>query len=96
MGQDKTMYATPEEVGQARASWDGAITLLLQSGMTDQPARRFFGGLLSKHKLNARDMLPAVEAGLASGTGDARSWLAKAAERAVSRQSDPALKCSWS
>lgn len=93
----KTIYATPEEIGQARASWDGAITLLLQSGMTDQPARRFFGGLLAKNKLNARDLLPAVEAGLATGTGDARAWLAKAAERAVARSGgDPALKCEWS
>ena len=93
----KTVYATPEDVAQARAAWDGAVILLKQSGMAEQKARTFFGGLLKAHKLNARDMLPAVEAGLASGTGDGRSWLVKAAGRAAKRHApDPALLCDWS
>jgi hypothetical protein len=90
-------YTTPEEIAQAKAAWDKAVSLLVHSGMSDEASRRLFGRILAKHKLNARTLLPALEAGEAVGTGDAKSWIVKAAQRAAerARRGEPALKCDW-
>lgn len=91
-------YKTAEEVQQARSAWELAISLLIRSGMTDPTARQAFGKLLSRHRLSAADMLPALEACNALGSMDAYPWLTKAAQRASERlnRPDPALQCDWS
>lgn len=91
-------YKTPEETAQARAAWELAVSLLVNSGMTEPTARQAFGKLLSRYKLAAEAMLPALETCKAIGTMDAYPWLTKAAQRASERASkpDPSLQCDWS
>lgn len=85
----------PEAIAQAREAWRIAISLLTDSGLSDANARRFFGGVLSKNKINARAVLRALQAGEVAATGNPTAWIAKAAQRAAERSGDPALKVEW-
>lgn len=90
------MNIDDDAAAQARAAWGLAIILLKNSGMGDPRARTYFGGVLSRHKLAAASLLPALEAGIAIGTGDGKAWIERAAQRAAERQrGDPALKAAW-
>lgn len=79
---------------QDRVVWGEAVSLLKQSGMTDSGARRFFGMLLAKNRLQARDVFPAVQAAKRCGTMDPRSYLTKAIHNRTAP--DPSLLCDWS
>lgn len=79
---------------QAKAAWDAAIPLLIQSGLPDRKARVLFGGLVKKAG-HAGALLGAVEAAKRAHTGDAASYLTKAASGVRTEQNDPSLLVSW-
>lgn len=85
----------PQAVVQARAAWEIAVRLLMNTGMADSTARRVFGRILSKHHLHASKMLTAVRAAEDSGTPDIVAYLQGAARGVAERAQDPALKASW-
>jgi len=64
------------------------VRLLLEdrAGMKRPQVGPFFGNLLAKNGLAARDMLPAVSAATINGTQDPKSYLAKAAEHIAKRR----------
>jgi hypothetical protein len=73
----------------AATAW-ALVNLLLteRTGANEKQARSFFGGLLAKHKLEAREMLPALAAAQVNETRDPRSYLVKAAEALAKRRDD--------
>lgn len=83
-----------DTLDQDRECWKDAISVLVGCGMSDGNARRYFGSLLSKHRLAARDVWPAVQAAKRCGTMDPRSYLSKAIGN--HRRPDPAMLCDWS
>lgn len=87
------LFADPD-----RTAWLSATYLLTeQGGLTEAGARKFFGKLLSDHKLQARDLLPAASQGAVNGTRDPRSYLSKAATGIGKRRVPPvgAADAEW-
>lgn len=73
-----------------RTAWSLVTQVLTQhGGMTEATARRFFGKLLSDHKLEAREMLAAVAGAVSNGTGDPQAYLTRAAQGVAKRKAEP-------
>lgn len=74
--------------------WALAVELL-RIGTTEGNARAFFGKLLSRNGLEARDLLPSILAARLAGTPDPRGYLTKAAQAVAKRRgttpAEPAL-----
>lgn len=72
-------------------AWAYARLILIdRTGATEAQAASFFGGVLSRNGLEARDMLPALAAALVNETRDPRGYLTKAAIAIAKRRSDQA------
>ena len=70
--------------------WAMACEVLAErANMGEQQSRAFFGRLLSAHRIEARDMLPAVSAAMVNGTQDPKAYLTKAAQSVSSRRAGP-------
>lgn len=70
-------------------AWKLARALLVErGGATPKAAGSFFGGLLAKHRLDARDLLPALAQAQVSETRDPQSYLTRAAEAVAKRRAD--------
>lgn len=62
-------------------AWAEAKALLVgQGGLSMEAAGRFFGKLLAEYRLEARDLLGAINEAYANGTRDPQGWLTKAAQ----------------
>lgn len=105
----KTKTQTVEEDSEANASggepptpsqkaWTDAKALLVaQGGMSMEAAGKFFGKLLSQHRLDAADLLGAIGEATANGTSDPQGYLTKAAQARNRRKAEgvPAKRVSW-
>lgn len=70
-------------------AWELAKALLTErGGATAKAAGSFFGGLLAKHRIEARDLLPALAQAQVSETRDPQSYLTRAAEGVAKRKAD--------
>lgn len=68
-------------------AWSSVKALLAdRAGMSPDAAGRFFGSLLGKHKLQAREMFPAIASAATNGTGDPKGYLAAAANRLAAKR----------
>jgi len=74
-----------------RMAWALAKDVLGKNGgMEAEPARKFFGALISRHKLEAREMLPALAAAVANQTQDPKGYLTRSAQGVAKRKAEPA------
>lgn len=78
-------------LGPDASAWEMAILLLTDQGeMSEKSARAFFGRLLSRHGVAARDLFSSVATALASETKDPQGYLTKAAAGIARRRAEPA------
>lgn len=71
-----------------KKAWREAVDVLTAGKrMSEANARKFFGQLLSRNKLQAKDLLPALAQCVANGTEDPAAYVRKAAERLSDRRS---------
>jgi len=61
-------------------AWRFAREILGEGGMQEPEIGKFFGGLISRNKLQPGDMLPALAQAQANATRDPKSFLTKAAQ----------------
>lgn len=70
-------------------AWNLATVLLMERGrMTEGRARTFFGGLLKRTGVEARDMFAACASCQSTSTQDPQSYLTRAAEGIASRKAE--------
>lgn len=75
-----------------RECWRLAVVLLVErDGLSEDGARKFFGGLLSKHGLEAKHLYPALARAASNGTADARGYLTQASANEAKRLGEPRL-----
>ena len=68
-----------------RRAWADGVTLLTtRAGLSEPAAKKFIGGLLSRFKIKARDLLPPITTALVNGTPDPQGYLTAAAKRIAS------------
>lgn len=86
-GADAPLVASPPVAFDPDArAWETAKQVLTQQGgMKGPEAARYFGGLLARKKLMAKEMLPALDRALVNATRDPQSYLRAAAE-AIARR----------
>jgi uncharacterized protein YdaU (DUF1376 family) len=86
----------PQSDPNAKAWAEAKALLFTQGGMTIDAAGKFFGKLLAQHRLEARDLLGAINEALANSTSDPQGWLTKAAQaRNRNRAPQPEKRVSW-
>ena len=70
----------PDREGRNKEAWTWVVRLLVErGGMRPEPARKFFGRLLSAYKLEAGCLRKAILAAEEVGTTDPRAYLTRAA-----------------
>ena len=84
--EDKSSGASRAEPDFSKQAWDQALELLALAGMSEKPARAYFGKILSMNGLRAPDLLPAITSALVSRTPDGAAYLTKAAQGVARRR----------
>ena len=90
--EDKSSGASSAVVPDLnKRAWAEAVALLTErAGITESNARKFFGALLSKNRLDAAALLPSLAGALVNGTADPQGYLTKAAAGTAARRNGPA------
>lgn len=90
---DKSTGAESTVVDHDKAAWADAVGVLTtQGGMTEQAARKFFGQLLGRNRIEARDLLSALTTIRVNGTLDPQGLLTRHAQSVARRRLDAAPK----
>lgn len=86
---DKSTGADSAVVDHDKAAWADAVGVLSgQGGMTEPAARKFFGQLLARNKIEARDLLAALTTIRVNGTLDPQGLLTRHAQAIARRRTD--------
>lgn len=90
---DKSTGAESTVVDHDKAAWADAVGVLTsQGGMTEQAARKFFGQVVARNKIEPRDLLSALTTIRVNGTLDPQGLLTRHAQAVARRRADAAPK----
>lgn len=90
---DKSTGAESTVVDHDKAAWADAVGVLTnQGGMTEPAARKFFGQLIARNKIEPRDLLSALTTIRVNGTLDPQGLLTRHAQAVGRRRTDAAPK----
>lgn len=91
-GSEDKSSASGDLIDPDRDAWRMVLLLLAdRHELSDAAARRFFGGLLKDHGLEARDMLGAIAEATGNATQDAKAFLTGAAAHRAKKRAGPQL-----